>query len=1416
MGQVSNKIKSIYFFSLLCLGVLTHSLGQNQISFQHISTKDGLSQSDVNIIYQDKQGFMWFGTHDGINKYDGYEFTVYNLDDNDPESISSNLIFDIAADNDGNLWIGTTGSGLNFFNVTTGKFTQYTHDKNNPKSISSNHITKVFIDSKQRLWVGSRNGLDKLDLNTASEKLDSEKLEFEHFNSDINSHIARYDGTFVSSIYENKKGGLFVGGKSGIYKLRKDGKGKDFFANITDEIGLPSTTIKGIAEDATGRLFIATSRGLYYQSHGLENNFKRFHTGTFSSILLDKDNHIWAGSDRGLFYFENFTHDKQPVFLKKFIYDSKDPTSLSKNIVRSLFMDDTGIIWIGTNGGGINTFDPKRKQFQHVRNTSDPKSLSYDKIRSMFEDSNGTLWIGTEGGGLNMLKKEEANGTYKNFKHFNSISKIFAIEETVIGDSPILMIGTEGFPGLYFMDISDPHKISKEALTKTNLNNGVFSLLSDSNENMWIGTYNSGIHRWIKTDTVGHFQRQAFGYYPGKSNSISSNIIRNILEDSKGNMWFATGDGLGMLSNKERYKKRPKFKVYKHDPDDPTSISHNYILSLYESTAGTLWVGTFGGGLNKFIPGTDESQATFELYSTLDGLPNNVIKGILEDGKKNLWLSTNKGLSCFDTEKKTFQNYNPSDGLQDNEFQELACLKRADGEMLFGGINGFNAFYPDEIRENKYPAKTVITDLLLSNKSVEIGDKINGRVILQKNISKSREIELKYGNTNFSFEFAALHYAAPSKNEYAYMLEGFDTDWTQTTAKKRYATYTNLKPGNYIFKVKASNNDGVWNPEPTILHIRIIPPWYLTHIAYVCYGLVLIGLLWLFWRYTFIRTSEKHQLELESVERERSEELQRMKLEFFTNISHEFRTPLTLIKGPLEYVQKNVSTLDQKSLKVQFGLMQKNTNYLLRLVTQLLDFRKITQGKMRLVMRNSDIIAFIREVAEPFQFMAHKQSIDFEVDAISDTLITWFDHEALEKIMNNLLSNAFKFTEAGGRIRVKISEDIIEGKNEVVIKVKDSGIGMPKAKMSKIFERFNSAKEGTNNQKINPEGIGIGLSFTKNLVELHQGRIEIFSKPDKGTKFVVHLPKDKETYTNINEISCKDVSDNDFLVRSSETESFAIGLNDDLIDEGLSETRSKLPVLLVVDDNPDIRTFISKVLGKTYTVYQAENGKKGLEIAKKVMPNIVICDIVMPIMDGIDFSRHLKSQPETSHIPIIILTAKSSQEIELKSLELGVDEYLRKPFDFELLKLKLSNIIKRREQLRKRFNRKITVQPSEIAVTSMDEKFLSQAIEIVEKHMMNTDFNVEMLVKEMGLSRSTLYLKFKELTGLSSSEFIRNVRLKRAVQFFNQSSYSVKEIMYKTGFSTASYFSKCFKKQFGVVPSEYVKQISKKKEAADT
>ncbi|WP_157208937.1 hybrid sensor histidine kinase/response regulator transcription factor [Mariniflexile maritimum] len=1403
---VKFNITIILSFLTLYFGNISAFYSQDDVYFHRITTDNGLSQNDVNAIYQDRQGFLWFATHDGLNKYDGYDFTIYNPDSTNPSSINSNLIYAISADNNGNLWLGTTGNGLNYFNKSTETFVHFTHSDANLNSLSNNHVNDIYLDKKNRLWIGTNDGLNLLDLNKPRDS-----VVFQRFGLQKEALITGIEGNTVFTIFEDSKNQLWVGGSDGLYKLSINKAGDTYFQLINETIGLPAITVRSINEDSYGRLMIGCSKGLYLL-HATEHSstVEKIHDGFINAIAIN-NKHIWAGTNNGLLYFNNNDKGQIPELKGHYVYDPRNPNSISKNIVKSLFIDHTGIIWVGTNGGGVNKFDPERKHFRNIRKTLDPTSLSYDKIRAMFEDSNGTLWIGTEGGGLNMLPKTKANKNYTGFVNFQSILKPFALAEIQKGNKKKLFIGAESTPGLFILDITDPTRTEERKIEEVaEITNSVFSILEDSHKNVWIGTYNGGVYRWLYQGENLPYKKDVFLHSNKVEASISSDIIRNIFEDSKGTIWFATSNGLSKLSAKQINADTPKFKVYRHHPSDSNSISHNYILELYESDKGTLWIGTFGGGLNKFVPASKGLPDRFVAYQDNDGLPNNVIKGILEDSNKNLWISTNKGLSKFNPISESFKNYDVNDGLQSNEFQELARLKRKNGELLFGGINGFNAFYPNDIIDNSYEAETVITGFSIANKPIKIGEEVNGRVLLDQSINNVQEIHLKYRENSFSFEFAALHFAAPGKNQYAYMLEGFDKDWVYTTSKKRFATYTNISPGHYTLKVKASNNDGNWDSTPAELKIEVIPPFYLTKLAYVVYGLLLLGILLLYRRFTIIRTTKKHQLELEHIENEKNEELQRIKLEFFTNISHEFRTPLTLIKGPLEYLLKNGKDISQSELQEQYVLMQKNSNYLMRLVNQLLDFRKINQGKMKLVVRKSDIVAFIKEVSEPFQFLSHKQLIDFQVSATPQTIETWFDHDALEKIINNLLSNAFKFTPEHGQIHIEISEgkdEKISHQEVVIIQVKDSGTGIPEHRIHTIFERFYIEED---KNKKNPQGAGIGLAFTKNLIELHQGTIEVTSAANEGAHFVMKFPIHKEAYLNIPEIVCKEVSDSDFLMRSSEKESFAIGINDELQDDDISKTRSKKPILLIVDDNPDIRTFIRQVLNKRYTVYEAENGEQGFNMASKIMPNIIITDLLMPIMDGLELCEKLKTTKTTSHIPVVMLTAKISQESELKGLKNGADDYIRKPFDTELLQLKLENIIKTRDELRQRFNREINLQPKEVTVTSTDERFLQQAIDIVEENMMNTDFSVEMLVKEMGHSRSNLYLKLKEITGLSSSEFIRNIRLKRAVQLFEASDLSVKEIMYMTGFNTASYFAKCFKKQFGVIPSDYVRQNDKR------
>lgn len=1409
----SNQILKLIVLSLVFVNICS---AQSSIGFEHLSTEDGLSQSDVNAIYQDKKGFMWFGTHDGLNRYDGYKFTVFKPDPTNNESINSNLIWVITGDKKDNLWIGTTGNGLNYYDRTTDKFTHFVNDSKNPNSLINNHINSVFVDSKDRLWVGVAEGVEMVDRSNELKKDIFQHIEFSE-NKIFESTVSNNVYTF----FEDKENQLWVGGNKGLAKLSRNESGDLYLKYVNDIEGLPNTSIRSINEDIFGRLIIGSVAGLFTLVK--QNNvLKAYRIGRGThNIIRTIDNQIWGGTTNGLLEYETDTLSRKTVLKTTFTNDPKNPeNSLTKNNVKSVYVDRTGIVWIGADAGGISKLDPNQKQFQHITKTLEAQSLSNNSVKSIFEDSNGTLWVGVQEGGLNYITKNKKDSLYNNFEHILGNSSPVVIVEIEEKGKKKLLVGSAQNAGVYIIDITNPDRRNLNVQLNTDVSKSVFAILEDKSKNLWLGTYSGGVYRWLRSENSSEYKKDFLFYNSNDSTGISSNIIRDILEDSKGNIWFATGNGLCMLPASETDKKNPKFTIYKNKIGDNSSLSHNYILTIFESSNGDIWVGTFGGGLNKLVPSENGENGTFQVYSRKNGLPNDVIKGIIEDEKGSLWVSTNGGLSKFNPTTEIFKNFDINDGLQSNEFGELACYKRQNGEVLFGGVNGLNIFKPKNIKENIINAETVLTEFSIFNKPVAIGEEINSRIILNKSINEVGNIELKYIENSFSFEFAALHYAASRKNTYAYKLEGFDQDWVYTNSTNRYATYTNLEPGIYTLKVKASNNDGAWDETPIQLKINVTPPFWRTKGANAFYVIIFFLAMMAFRRFTIIRSTRKHQLELEHIEKDKHEEINKLKLEFFTNISHEFRTPLTLIKGPLEYLQNKGDNISSEKVHEQYNLMHKNIDYLLRLINQLLDFRKMDKGKMNLKVGKSDIVDFIKVIGEPFQFLSSKKDVHFKIEASNKSILTWFDPDAVEKIMNNLLSNAFKFTPKDGNVTVDISEGRdfkptnnlktkTDKANYIVIRVRDTGSGIPKHRVKFIFERFYVDRDV---RKVNSEGTGIGLAFTKKLVELHQGSIDVVSDDKDGTEFVIWLPKYKESYENINGISFSNEEESKTFINEVNAGVHAVGVFDEIVDNSISKSRSKLPVLLVVDDNSDIRTFIKLGLEDKYDIYEAENGERGFELAKRVIPNIILTDVLMPVMDGIEFCDKLKTTQETSHIPVVMLTAKISQEWEREGLKTGADAYIRKPFDMELLELKLLNILKHREELRKRFNRDITLQPEEITVTSADEQFLNKAIEIVEKHMMNSEFSVELLVKEMCLSRSNLYLKIKELTGLSSSEFIRNIRLKRAVQLLEKSDLSVKEIMYMTGFNTASYFSKCFKKQFGVIPSKYIRQNKENKE----
>jgi signal transduction histidine kinase/DNA-binding response OmpR family regulator len=737
-------------------------------------------------------------------------------------------------------------------------------------------------------------------------------------------------------------------------------------------------------------------------------------------------------------------------------------------------------------------------------------------------------------------------------------------------------------------------------------------------------------------------------------------------------------------------------------------------------------------------------------------------------------------------------NYDISDGLQDYEFSELACCKLSDGEMLFGGVNGFNAFYPIEIFSDMSIPKIALTDFHILNRSVVAGEKVNGRVVLENVINHTEKIRLKYNENSFAIYFSSLHFSAPAKNEYKYILEGFEKEWIHKDASDRIAKYTNLRPGRYTFKVLASNNDGVWTNDAKILEITITPPRYLSFVAWLVYVLIFIASLWFFQKYSLIRIKQKNELLMEHFEKEKIQELSQMKLRFFTNISHEFRTPLTLIIGPLEKLIRQGSLLSEKRVAASYAIMHRNASILLRLINQLVDFRKFEQGKMKLRASESNLISFLNEVFLSFSELAENKNISYHFLTPRGKIPLWFDADKFERIMYNLLSNAFKFTPEGGKIDLKVEEDDFN----IIIRVADNGIGIPKDMQQHIFERFYQT-ERIVNRKVG--STGIGLSFIKGLVEMHKGEITFESEEDKGTTFILKLKKGNAHLEKEEMIAV--TQDVDVSIRNYSFLEPVKGINENEEDNKKSKAK-----ILLIEDNFELKQFIKDSLSEKYNVFLAENGKEGLDQVNEINPEVIVSDIMMPVMNGFELCEAVKTNEVISHIPVILLTAKTTAENRIKGYHLGADGYISKPFSIDVLEARIQNLIESRDNLKKLFRTNISVEPSQITTTSMDEKFLQRILKIIEENIPNSEFTVEQLASDYGMSQIVLNKKLKGLTGQTAKAFIRSIRLKRAAQLFATGKYSVSDVTYEVGFSDLKYFRNCFKDEFGMSPSDYTRK----------
>jgi signal transduction histidine kinase/ligand-binding sensor domain-containing protein/DNA-binding response OmpR family regulator len=1343
--------------------------------FMHVNVNDGLSHNEVLSFLKDKRGFLWIGTVSGLNRYDGYSMKVFQHDSRDTTSLIHNSIQDLFEIPDGRLGI-LTGEGLTLYDPQTEKFQKDLSSFYKTYNIPPGELLNIVKDGEGNFWfIHTSAGLLKYTSSTG------EVTSIRHNVEDLRS-IASDTTSFFAQ--DNQHNNWLIHANGIIEKIVvKGGKHEVIYRNdylFQQNKGAILQYRFLCDRDGDLWIFIADDdQGVYYFSIN-KKTFKHFHrdspdarlsTNIVRDMQEDERGLIWVGTDHGGINLV----DKNNFFVRYIQHRDEDAKSLGQNSINTLYKDEEGIIWVGTYKRGISYYHENIIRFPLYKHSpAVPFGLPYADVNRFVEDDKGNLWIGTNGGGL--LYFNRANGRFTQYRYSpanpNSIGSD-VIVSLYIDHEKKLWIGTY-YGGLtcydgkkfirYNHNPSDPSSLSAQS---------VWEIFEDSRHRLWVGTLNGGLNLFDdKTKTFSH-------YRASDPNSIGADYIAAITEDKAGNLWFGTTLGIDVLS-----RERGRFIHYESESNNPRSLSNNSILDIREDNKGRVWIGT-SGGLNLF----DGKTNTFTVFTKEDGLPHNTILTILQDDSGDLWLSTPNGLSqlIITTEPngKTqykFKNYSEAEGLQGKQFNENAAYKTSRGELIFGGANGFNIFKPTQLGLNKYLPKVVFTDFQLFNKSVHAEERIDGQVLLPKDISETTEITLPPGKNVFSIEFAALNYIHPEKNQYKYKLEGFDTDWLSADSKSRRVTFTNLDPGEYTFRVKAANNDGIWNNEGAHLKISVLPPFWKTRAALTLYfTFIIIGLL-ITRRLIQQREKMKFAMQQERQEAMRMHELDMMKIKFFTNVSHEFRTPLTLILTPIEKILKQTKEPDQLN---QFRLIQRNAKRLLNLVNQLLDFRKLEVQEIKFNPSEGDIIQFIKEAVYSFSDLSEKKDIQLQFQSSLTSLETIFDQDKLEKILFNLLSNAFKFTPEHGAVTVRV-EQVSEGEEQwLSIRVKDTGIGIPADKQEKIFDRFfqNELPKSMVNQ-----GSGIGLSITKEFVKIHGGSISVESEPGNGSCFTIKIP--------LREVG-------------SYTESIAAEFVDpvlatgELIEGSGDSVTAKKPLVLLVEDNEDFRFYLKDNLKSDYQIVEASNGKDGWKKTQEQLPDLIVSDIMMPEMNGIELCKKIKSDQRVSHIPVILLTARAAEEQKVEGFQAGADDYITKPFNFEILASRIQNLIVQREKLHKNFPKQLDVKASELNITPLDEKFIQNAIKCVEENVSKTDFSVEDMSRELGISRAHLYKKTLALTGKSPLEFIRTIRLQQAAQLLEKSQLTVAEIAYQVGFNNPKYFARYFKEQYSILPSAY-------------
>ncbi|WP_242203535.1 hybrid sensor histidine kinase/response regulator transcription factor [Aestuariivivens insulae] len=1333
----------------------------NNLSFNYLSIKNGLSQNGVMAILKDSKGFMWFGTRDGLNRYDGYTFEVFRHNILDSTSISNNYIRAIEEDSNGILWIGTE-NGLNAFDRSTETFKAYRHAKHSKTSLSENKILSVLCAKNGDLWIGTENGLN------LKKKGSNEFIRYYHNPDDPNS----ISDNHIYCLFQDSRGNIWAGTRTGgLNKYDLNTNGFEKFVHDSDNSKTISDNfVTAISEAKNGSIWIGTAKGInilqadksfnhiYHKKNSnntLSNNFIR-------ALVFDDIGNLWIATYQGLNYLDTSKNKFQ-------VYKHTDgaSNSISHNSVRSLFFDQNDFLWIGTYFGGVNFVNRNSLQFSYYyHNLLDKNSLGYNIVGAITEDDLGNLYVGTEGGGLYHFNR--SNHNFSPIKSFSGKPlNIYTIKSLLYDSKKRLWIGTY-LDGLYVLDLKrGTLKSYKEELHPQEglWDNTVISLLEDSSGNIWIGTdgglnqYSLETGKLIKVDLSTNL-------------TMEEPTVKTLYADNKNTLWIGTkSEGLIKYTSSST-------KNYKYNPADSLSITHNEINFIKEAFSGQLWIGTYGGGLNLMDP----EKEVFHKFTTNDGLVNDIVYGLEEDNEHKLWISTPSGISKFDYEQRTFKNYTSTKGLPIEEFNENSIYKDSKGTIYMGGFNGLVAFDPKEIIKTSIKPRIVLKNLKLFNETISPGDESG---LLETALDQTKTIEFSHKDNVFTIEYTAFNYPLSGSNQYAYMLEGFEDKWNYV-GNKRSATYTNLDAGSYTFKAKVANENGIWSDDIISLAVVKHPPFWRTTWAYLLYALFALALFLIIRKSLLIKLNLENSLKLEKLEKKQIEKLTKLKLSFFTNISHDFRTPLSLIHGPLQELIKNNGN---SSIHKQLLLIKKNVALMLRLIDQLMDFRKMESEKIPLKLLDEPFVPFIKEIAYSFKEFAKTQNIRYTFTSRFPNKKVLFDRAKIEKVLYNILSNAFKYTPEEGKISVDVYAITLKNQNEltdtengdyVEITVKNTGPGIQKKNLDKIFDRFYQE----NNAEVNSQpGTGIGLALAKGLMELHKGYIKVISEPNHYTEFTIGLPL-TDVYLDEDKISAIET----------------LKLQSKTIPPSIKDKKTIHPhSLLIAEDNHDLRVFLEQALCSDYNIITAPDGKAALGlINSKNYPSVIISDIMMPKMSGIELCKALKSNPKTNHIPIILLTARSSSSIQMDGYDVGADDFISKPFDMDMLRTKIKNLVRSKEQMLEHSRKEVLLNESEIDRSSSDDAFLQKLSDYIRDNIENPKLNVNKAGKDLGISRVHLYRKVKAITGKTPVVFIRDFRLAVAAELLEQDNLNINEVCYKVGFQDVGYFRKCFKKKYGV------------------